>query len=752
MVFSGMFAFSGCSIVSEDSEAINNKVVMKIGDTNVTKADLINAFYTYYQNNSTYFAYYSEEVIEESFYTWYTVKTMVNELSFKALYDEKTNPNGYIFYTEDDAKTVWDAVEDYFYSQVSAYESALYAKDGISEGDDGYPSWLVSDDEEEEETGFESYKSEAKYIEFTNRKSKISKKLSADEVYNKINTLKANLFKYDTLDENGAETTKDIEDSNQYKYRNDAFDKYWEALVINAKASETSTNRDDVLKAEVLRIYEAYYNSQVNVIFQNYYVQEHLLDYNGTGDKTTLSDKTIVAAFLDDYYSDYQSYQIQDGYVEKMEDSEGASLLMYHYQGKYYYFSVQHILLSFTDTILEQVKALDGYGVTNANEHLAGSYIAARNDIATEKEAGILTEVKNQKDSIIAIGDYYYYDETKKDVWQDGADDTDTETYGKPIYYGYVKLTKHTVGDDGSVTYTDLYSEDKPYTTGDENQTKITRESAGVKLMANIEDVQIAFSENYKIWFELANSIFDGTTTIDEFYENEANEKYEDIRYVLEVAENFKNFDAANNDEKNANKDLLRNKVASLLFIELEWLYSGDSLGNETSNKIGYVVSSQDDNNGNWVVDFAVGAREIFDDMKLTDYTSKDADGKAIYTKLVLTDYGYHIIKLENVYDKEHSSIIDLSKITAEYSLENGSEYVNAVVKQLKQTYICSSSNQTLYDYFYDTAYTSLVGSSSSSGSYFLDLEYQWLAQYYKDNKIETYEKMTYDELVDTLS
>ena len=92
MFFCGLFAFSGCSLFATDKEKVNSVVVMKIGNTDVTKSDLINAFYTYYQNNSSYFSYYDSDTIEESFYTWFKVKTLIDELSADALGD-------YIFYT-----------------------------------------------------------------------------------------------------------------------------------------------------------------------------------------------------------------------------------------------------------------------------------------------------------------------------------------------------------------------------------------------------------------------------------------------------------------------------------------------------------------------------------------------------------------------------------------------------------------------------------------------------------------------------
>ncbi len=737
LIFGGLFAFSGCSLVPTDQDKVNSKIVMRIGEKNVTEADLINAFYTYYQNNSTYFAYYDEETIEESFYTWYTVKTMVNELSYKAL------NNGIIYYTNKDAETVWDYVEDYFYSQVSAYEKAIYVADGVEEAE--YPTWLQTEAAKEEPAKFESYKSPTDNIEFSNGAADATIKLTAEEVYAKVKTLKENLFKYVvSTDDEGVETKENIVDE-PLKVRNQAYANYIQALVSNAKAAGKSTAIDDVLNAEIFRIYEAYYDSQINVIFQNYYVQDQLLNRNGMGDPNTLNASTVVAKFLDKYYSDMQTNQIQDVYVKTMESSEGASLVTYHYEGKYYYFSVQHILVKFSDYVLEQVEELPGYGVNDANEIISDDYVVARDKIASEKKQGILTKINTDamKDTLVAVGDYYYFDESQKTEWKPEDE----------IYYGYVKLTNHTIDYvNGTVTYTDTYTTADPYIAGD--GTSITKDSDGVVQMATFEDVQNAFKLNYGIWLDFAEEIYNETTAlnaetiIDDFFaeedgeHNKINEKYEDMRYVLEVARDMK--------INGLSADELKSKISSLAFIELEWIYSGDSLGNEISNKIGYIVTSEPDDNMNWVVDFAVGARAMIDEMKDASFTSKTAEEKALYTKAVITDYGYHIMKIENVYDA--ASMIDLESITDEYSLNVNSEYVKKVSKLLKQTYVCASSNQTLYDYFYDEAYNTLVGTSSSAGTYFLALEYEWLSQYYEDDMIETFEKIPYAELFESLS
>ena len=65
-----LVSLAGCSLVSSNTDVENKKTVLKVGDKSLSKSDVINSFYTYYQNNNSYFSYYDEETIEESFYTW----------------------------------------------------------------------------------------------------------------------------------------------------------------------------------------------------------------------------------------------------------------------------------------------------------------------------------------------------------------------------------------------------------------------------------------------------------------------------------------------------------------------------------------------------------------------------------------------------------------------------------------------------------------------------------------------------------
>ena len=151
LIFLGFSSLTGCSVARENTQKVNSAVVLKVGDTELTRADVISAFYTYYQNNNSYFAYYDGETIEESFYTWLIVRTLVEEKSDDMIYDAETNPTGIMYYTEDDANEVWKNVEDYFYSQVSTYEKSIYSSKGWLEAN--YPQWIKTEEDEEESDG-----------------------------------------------------------------------------------------------------------------------------------------------------------------------------------------------------------------------------------------------------------------------------------------------------------------------------------------------------------------------------------------------------------------------------------------------------------------------------------------------------------------------------------------------------------------------------------------------------------------------
>ena len=729
-VICGLFSLSGCSVVREDSSKLNKKEVMRVGNTELTKSDVVNSFYTYYQSNSSYFSYYDEETIEESFYTWATIKQIVKEKAFDALYDAETNPNGYIVYNADDEKDVIDAVYEYIYSQVSSYETAIYELKGYEK--DEYPVWIQTEEEEEEAaTSFESYKSVKPEIEAKD-KADSKKKLTDEQVKTKVDELKKYLFEYVSVeaeDEDEEDVRADIDES---KYivgaRNQAYAHYIEGLVSNAKANGTSTDANEVLLNELVRVYNAYYDSQISSLFQKYWLENYLLgegcfDIDGDGvidyDKESLSEKAVVKAYLEAYFTDVQLYQVEDSFIAALTDDEGTSLILYNYQGRNFFFTVQHILIKYDDYISEKIAKLPGYSASGSDydADIYEPFAKKRNELTDNYT--MLTKINEEalerfanEDSITVVGGYYYYDE-------EYADDKSNNN-------GYLPLTMTTV-DDVTV-YT------KP------NGDKVAEED--VLHMASIENVLDSYNSTLTEWVTWVSEYL---ATNDEAVRENIVKEHEEIAYVFETALNMHSYGKT--------MDEISEKLASLLFVELQWIYSSDGLGNEFTNKLGYVVSNYDDENGNWVVDFAVGARNILASLMDGDDEVLVDGKKSILTKatnVITSNYGYHLIKIENVYESG-KSLVDMSKLTKEINIEDA-EFVSEMADLLKQTYVCEGSNQTVYDYFYDELYTSLVGNSSSSGTYFMKLQYEWLAEYHEANKIDIFNKISYDELMDSIN
>lgn len=723
-----LMSLTSCSLVKLDNEKINSEVVVKIGNTELTKKDIKSAFSTYYQNNSSYFSYYSNEVIEESFYQWAIVRQMLNDKSYNALYDATANPNGFIYYTEEDAKEVWKNVQDYVYAQVTSYEKSLYEADTSILADD-YPSWVKDAEEEAAKKLFASYEK----VEFDideDRKNNVSVKLTDEQVKAKLQEVIDYLFEYavepeEDADEDAEEVRKEME-PDFFAKRNQAYTNYIASLVSVAKANGTSTDKKVCLENDIVSIYKAYYNSKITSLYQGYYLNEYMSNYKGNGDADALSDATLVKTFIEAYYMQKQQNNSEANYITSITNKEGAPLVLYSYDGEECFFSVQHILVKFTDELTKEVKALEGYSTSNDyDDVIAGLYKENRDKIAEDNKLAMLTPVNedNEFKAIEIFADYYYFD---KDLVEE-YDET------KEIYNGYVKLIK--IDDENFENYYDK---------------TITYDPEKVTRMANLEDVMTAYDYNFTKWSKLVTDYFNGTIT----RESDELKDLEDFVYVLDTVDNMK--------AANATIETILDKVASYLFIELQWIYSSDSLGNELSNKIGYIISNYDDQNGSWVADFANGSRELVDMIEEgvvdIDAILAGAQGASSMLNVIVSDYGYHIIKVENIYEVG-SSIGGIDKVIEDYLAVEGNEvdfededFVELIVNFMKATYVCKGSNQTVYDYYFDTLYAKYVGTSESSGTYFIAIEYGWLSDYTKNEKIQFVNKLGLEELMESVA
>ncbi len=770
-VFS-VFSLASCSTINENSQAKGGKVAVKVGDVELTKNDIANSFYTYYQNNSSYFSYYDNETIEESFYTWAIIKELINQRAAGTLYDADTNPEGFIVFDAENEKNVWKNVYNYIYNQVSSYEKNVYTSAGYE--DEYMPVWITEPEEETEETSFEEYLS-IKPDGVNLDKSQAVKKLTNEQVLNYASATATSLKKYlfehaVEVDENDNEVRKSINEiiADEQKYvaeieknkfieksRLQAYVDYIAGLVNTAKSSGKKIDEQKLINDEIIRVYEAYYESEVTTLLQTYYLDEYLI----SGEDTPLTEKAVAEAFLKDYYTDYQSYQFEDAYITTMTSSDGASLVLYHYDGQNYFFTVQHILVQNDEYLTDQIKNLEGYDETGKLDYdienpdsIGSQFLANRKNLTDNYFMASVVNEKNIKASIevAKYAKYYYYDESR----------TSENS-------GYIQLVKVEEQDKEPKYYEDA---DKDGIKDAEETTEIDK--ADVKYLISDEDIELCYKENFVTWQTKAKQYAGYVATKNATEIKNLRDNNEDLIYVFDTIENLIKADDTQQTIDNVFKTKLNEKIASYLFVELEWVFSSDSLGNKLSNKMGYVMSNYPDEHGSWVSEFADGARDLITTLK-GSYSSVQegiqeilndvaVDASALTTKVIST-FGYHIIKVEDVFECG-SSVIDIEKIKTDLGATkidlNTTAHLDAVIKAMKQTYVCSASNQTIYDYYFDELYTGFVGSSwlgdtsneASSGTYFLKLEYEWLYELYQADKIEYVEKMTYDELMASVS
>ncbi len=764
-VFS-VFSLASCSTVSTNDEVINKKTVLKVGDVSLSRSDVVNSFYTYYQNNSSYFSYYDNETIEESFYTWAIIKEVINQKSATALYDADTNPNGYIVFTAENQKNVLKNTYDYIYNQISSYEKNVYKSKGYAE--ENYPSWLATEEEEAAETTFEAYVSTMP-TEVSSNKSEAVKKLTEEQVLAYVNaeatSLKTYLFEHLVeKDADGNETRKLIKDTiaaeNRYveeikldRYiplaRAQAYIDYQTGLVNNANSDGRKESIETLLNEEIVRVYDAYYESEISTLLQKYFLDDYLIN----GEETPLTEKAIAEAFLKDYYSDFETYQFENSYITTMTSQDGASLVLYHYNGQNYFFTVQHILIKNDEHLTEKITEIPGYDASGKYDFdatgdgsVAGEFLKKRQEMTDNYFMAAVVNEKALKDSIAMedestkFANYYYYDADK-------TSDND----------GYIKLVK--VDNDGDVKY--FVDANKDDVKDDDETTEI--DVSKVLYLSSDEDIENCYKANYLNWTKLAKEYRTYVLAENATEMKKIEDANKDMAYVLETV---KDMTIAEKSELEINQ-----KIASYLFVELEWIFSSDSLGNKLSNKMGYVMSNYPDEHGSWVSEFAIGARDLLVQLQGTEDSVQEGiesilseatvDASKLTTKIIST-YGYHIIKVEDIFACG-SSVIDVDAIKTSLGAQtidlNNKAHLDAVIKAMNETYVCSASNQTIYDYYFDELYTGFVGSSwvgdaegEISGTYFLKLEYEWLYELYKTDQVEYIDKIGYEELLESVS
>ncbi len=680
VLFGSLFGFAGCSVVKDNNTNAGDNIVLSVNGTTYNSDDIISGFYSFLmQNYALIYNGTDSAVIEDKFYNAFVKEKIVMDKALAAL---GATEGVSITYREADAKDVWESVEDYFRSQIDSYEQDLYSDES------DYPVWLQQDNSDDDKF-HESYKDPS--IKENKDKGAVCERLTEAQLADKLQDIYDAMFSYvsEVREENGEEINvyTEIKDQKGAEKRRQAFALYMENMFLNAKANGEYKTQSELVLEQVVEIYDAYYLGKLAELYQREFDEKEVL----TSEK--LTEEYIVELFLQSLKADEENYLNEAEYVSVITSSD-TQLVLYHNNNKY--FTVQHILLKFDDQLVAQIKE-DPFYVDMSSS-----------DVQLE----IFEQFKANRENIVA--DYYGLgtNDALTDINEEQLEklpslkamiDNDPNKY-----FGYYKYSK----TDG---YTAAQSTDD-----------------GAKKMANVQNIINAYDDYMQYVIKPALEV------VFEVDGGSINDVSEDIRYMIEAAQTL----ADANGGYQAAKTLIEEKLSSMAFIELSWVFSDDGMENSFYKELGYVISNyQDDNNG-FTHEFVDTAKDLYKLISETAYKMTDVDSS---TNVTITKDGVHIIKLDNVFtdSEEGSSFIDFSGVDM--------TDIAAVAEIMKQTFICNGSNKTVYDYYRDLVYEKLAGDESTNGTYFEDLKTQWFEEYLDANKIDYIAKLTYEEIMNQL-
>lgn len=471
-----LFSFAGCSLIKDNNTEANEKIVLTIDGTNYNKTDIVSSFYNFlYQNYSLVYNGTASSVIEEKFYNAFVKDKIVMDKAQKALDD------GTIKYCEKDEEKVWQSVEDYFRSQIDSYEKDLYDND-----EDKYPVWLQSQDKAEDDELYKPYEDPSKDNSVAKGESKtkltrseiIKEDSSQNSKYKDVLKAMFNYISSTDKDENDEEirTYTEIKDQSQAHTRRTAYAKYIQNLFLNAKAEGRVATESELLLDEIEEIYDAYYESKLAEIYQEYLTKDLLPSAD------ELTEEAIVKLFIQAMNSDKQNFLNEADYVSIVTSSD-TELILYHNNDKF--FTVQHILLKFDDKLVNQIKEDPFYVDMSSSDlqyEIYEQFLTNREQIVNNYYpigAGALTDI-NEKQA-----------EKMPSILLDGCFD----------YY----------------TYSDA-----------DGYTKVTAGTEGAKKMATTQQIIDCYNSNFlRVWSAVETVLAD---------ETQLDTQNEDIKHICEAA------------------------------------------------------------------------------------------------------------------------------------------------------------------------------------------------------------------------
>lgn len=583
---------------------------------------------------------------------------------------------GEISYREKDEAKVWENVESYFRTQIETYEKDLYNQDETK-----YPVWLQTNDSQSESETFKPYEDPS--IIDSIDKGEVVQKLSKEQIEaedehgnSKYKDVFNAMFNY-VSDKEKDENDEDVNIYTEIKDQegSETRRQAYANYMENLFLNAKAEGRQTTEKELLLEQIVDIYDSYYQSKISELFQRHYEEELVLTSSQ--LSEESIVKLFVQSLNADKQNFLNEADYISVIT-SQDTELILYHNNDKF--FTVQHILLKFDDELVNLIKE-DPFYVD-----------ISKNDLQLE----VYEQFMKNREEIVKE----YYPEgigALTDINEEQAEKMPSiRIDGYYDYYTYSKANGY---------------------------VKATEDTEGAKKMATTKQIVDCYNFNYLSLMSAVRTVWDDETEFDT--------QNEDIKYILETVLTMKK--AGKTFEE------VSEKVSSLLFIELSWIFSDDGLYNTIYKQLGYVMANYPDENNNFSHEFVDLAKTIFEAVKSGNSDMSDV---SLESNVTITKDGVHIIKLDNVF-KQGTSLVDVSGIDL--------TDIDAVTKIMKQTYICNGSNQTVYDYYRDLVYSNLAGDDQTTGTYFEDIKNTWLQEYLNGDKISFENRISYEEIMGEL-
>ena len=444
----------GCSLVTISPKFSDDTVIARIYGKEITYADLEEKYDMY----SQYFAYYDEDVV---------MKIIYDELYLGVI--EEIEAEKIIKITADDQTEILDDIMEDLVKVIDGYEKTFIENAGKD-----VPERLNTTSETTA-TKYEAYDFEL-----------VVKKDVAGEVAGGAIDFDAKLTELKNKIFDGVEDEYMV-------YRSRAYEKYVSSLMKTSKLNGNTVTADAALKAKLEDLYASHKKSKMLEKYKEY-VESCVFESKTTG--TTLDGQVaevamrtaIVEKYKELLNASKQKYSLEDNYTEVIFSTSNTDLVLYHNEGTYHYFTVQHILVKFDDETVNELKLYEGYDASKdkmfRDEYKVARHNATGEEILGEWKYTLETSYRDEEGNTVYVQKLDEFDNPVYETDENGDPLQDENGDPIPVYTDEeAKITLQTIYENFLTDRTNALAEkleERKEETGNNSYVLTEQEKANV--------------------------------------------------------------------------------------------------------------------------------------------------------------------------------------------------------------------------------------------------------------------------------